>query len=85
MSTNSHEKKFFFFVNDVKYDTDQETVTGAYIKSRVPDLPPGTGLELEGHGSDPNSFIKDDEVVSLALGHGEGAKHFHTSPPANFG
>jgi hypothetical protein len=77
--------KYFFFVNDEKFETDQEYVTGAYIKSRVASLPPGSGLELEGQGNEPNKSISDGDTVSLKLGHGQGAMHFTTSPPANFG
>ena len=85
MTAQDKPKKFFFFVNDDKIETDQEVVTGAYVKSRLPNLPPGTGLELEGQGHDPNRPIGDGDSISLALGHGEGPKRFTTVPPANFG
>lgn len=78
-------KKYFFFVNDEKFDTDEEVVTGAYIKSRIANLPPGSGLELEGQGHDPNKLIGDGDSVSLKLGHGQGPLRFTTVPPASFG
>jgi len=34
MADVHHEEKFFYFVDDVKYETDQETVTGALIKAK---------------------------------------------------
>lgn len=86
MAAEETGKKFFFFVNDDKVETDEEVVTGAYIKSRIPNLPPGTGLELEGQGNEPNRTIRDDESVSLDLGKGEGGpRRFTTVPVANFG
>lgn len=78
-------KKYFFYVNDEKFDTDEESVTGAYIKSRIANLPAGTALELEGQGNDPNRLIADGDSVSLQLGHGQGPRRFTTVPPANFG
>lgn len=84
-NTGQHEKKYFFFVNDEKFETDEAVVTGAYIKSRIASLPPGTGLEMEGHGNEPNMVIGDSDSVSLELGHGQGAIHLTTVPPANFG
>jgi len=80
-----HDKKYFFFVNDEKFETDEEVVTGAYIKSRIANLPAGSGLEMEGQGNDPNKVIGDGDSVSLKLGHGHGPRRFTTVPPANFG
>ena len=81
-----HPKTYFFFVGQEKYETDQESVTGAYVKSRVPNFPEGHGLQLDGQGNDPDRLIRDDEVVSLSLGHGEGGpRRFTIVPPANFG
>lgn len=79
------DKKYFFFVNDEKFDTDEEVVTGAYIKSRIANLPPGSALEMEGQGNDPNKVIGDADSVLLKLGHGHGPLRFTTVPPANFG
>lgn len=79
------KKKYFFFVNDEKFETDDEVVTGAYIKSRIANLPPGSGLEMEGQGSDPNKVIGDGDSVSLKPGRGQGPLRFTTVPPANFG
>ncbi len=85
MTAQEKAKNFFFFVNDEKFESNEEVVTGAYIKSRVANLPPGTGLELEGQGNEPNRPIGDGDTVSLQLGHGQGPLRFTTVPPANFG
>jgi len=78
--------KYFYFVGHDKYDTDQESVTGAYVKSRVPNFPEGAGLQLDGIGDEPDILISDDTVVPLDLGHGEGGpRRFTIVPPANFG
>ena len=76
---------YFYFVGAEKYDTDLETVTGAYVKSRIANLTPGSGLELEGQGNDPNTPFGNDDTVSLAVGQGHGPRRFTVVPPANFG
>ena len=82
-----HPKTYFFFVGNEKYETDMSSVTVAYIKSRIPDLPPGSGLQIDGHGNDPDVLLTDENSsISLELGHGDGgAKHFTVVPPATFG
>jgi len=76
-------KKFAYYVNDIKYESDLPELTGAQIKARVPDLQPGTQLSLEGHGHDPDQIIGDDEVVRLETEHGPA--RFTLVPPATFG
>jgi len=85
MSDHQQHKldSFHYFVNNVRYDTDQPTLTGAQIKARIQNLEPGTGLSLEGHGNDPDRLILDDEVVQLDIGHGPA--RFTLVPPATFG
>jgi hypothetical protein len=82
---HKHEKEYFFFVGTTKYETDLEVVSGAYVKSRIENLPPGSGLELEGEGHEPNRPFSDTDTVSLKVGHGEGPRRFTIVPPANFG
>lgn len=83
---SNSKKVFFFFVGDDKYETDMETVTGAYVKARVPNLPQGSTLSLEGHGNDPDLPFGDNDQVSLELGHGQGGpRRFTVVPPATFG
>jgi len=78
-------KVYFFFVGDEKFETEQAAVTGAYIKSRVANLPAGAGIQLDGHGNDPDKIVGDTDIVSLELGHGQGVRHFTVAPPASFG
>lgn len=77
--------KYFYFVGEKKYESDDATITGAQIKARIVDLEPGTGLSLEGHGNDPDQMIGDADTVSLEIGHGHGPLHFTLVPPATFG
>lgn len=86
MSTdNKPPKTFFFFVGTTKYETELSVVSGAYVKSRIADLPDKAGLELEGHGNDIDKPFGDADTASLELGHGEGPCRFNIVPPANFG
>lgn len=80
-------KTYFFFVGNEKYETDMSTVTVAYIKSRISDLPAGSGLQVDGQGNDPDILLTDDNAsISLEIGHGEGGpKRFTVVPPATFG
>lgn len=81
-----HPKTYFFFVGDQKYETDQEVVSAAYVKSRVADLPPNSGLQLDGQGNDPDIMLNDTDTVSLEIGHGNGGpRRFTVVPPASFG
>ena len=79
-------KVYFFFVGDDRYETELESVTGAYVKSRIPNLPAGSGLQLDGQGNDPDLPFGDNDSVSLEIGHGSGGpRRFTVVPPANFG
>lgn len=79
------EEKYFYFVNTTEYKTALEVVSGAYIKSRIENLPAGSGLELEGEGHEPNRPFGDSDTISLEVGHGHGPRRFTIVPPANFG
>lgn len=82
-----HPKTYFFFVGNEKYETNMSTVTVGYIKSRISDLPPGSGLQIDGQGNDPDVLLTDESAsISLEIGHGEGGpKRFTVVPPATFG
>ena len=80
---NKDHKKYHYFVNQDPYETEQPALTGAQIKARIPNLSPGTGLSLEGHGHEPDRLIGDDELVRLDGEHGPA--RFTLVPPANFG
>jgi len=81
---NNPSKKFEFFVNGTKYETDQPALTGLQIKARVTNWEPTNDLVLEGHGNDPDQVIADDQLVQLEKEHG-GPKRFSSVPKANFG
>ena len=85
MSTeHGHEaKKYSFFVDSVKYESDLPSLTGAQIKAKVPNWDPTYGLALDGHGDEPDRLIPDNEDVSLLKEHGP--VRFTRVPPANFG
>lgn len=84
MQPNDEKReKYFYFVDNVKYESDLPSLTGAQIKARVPNWEPSFGLSLEGHGHDPDRLIGDNDVVSLEKEHGP--KRFFRVPPANFG
>ena len=83
---DKHRKIYFFFVGDDRYETDLKIVTGAYVKSRIPNLPPGSGLQLDGQGNDPDLPFGDNDSVSLEIGHSHGGpRRFTVVPPATFG
>jgi hypothetical protein len=75
--------KFHYFVDDVKYEFDQSSITGAQIKSRIPNFNPSYQLFLEKHGNEPDQLIADTDAISLDPA--GGVKKFFTAPPATFG
>ena len=76
-------KLYVFFVNGVRYESKEHSLTGLQIKARVPNWDPTHDLVLEGHGHDPDRVIADDESVELDVKHGP--RHFSSVPKANFG
>jgi hypothetical protein len=74
---------YTFFIGKEKYETDLPALTGAQIKARVPNVEPGDGLSLEGHGNDPDRLIGDEEVVRFDTQHDP--LRFTIVPRANFG
>jgi len=80
---HGHEKDFFFFVDNVKYETEKSTLTGAEIKAMITGFDPSYQLFLEGPGDDPDELITDSKSVSLEKE--KGPRRFYTVPPANFG
>jgi hypothetical protein len=80
---NRPAEKYFYFVDGVKYESDQEVLTGAQIKARIPNFDNSLVLMLEGDGKEPDTIVTDDTSISLADHHGP--KRFFTTPPATFG
>jgi hypothetical protein len=74
-------KKYHYFVDGTKYETELSNVTGAYIKSLLLNFDPSYSLFLEGQGNDPDELINETNTISLD----RGTKHFYTVPPATFG
>lgn len=83
------QEKNFFFYKEHKIVAPKEMLTGAEIKAlilqAVSSFDPTHTLVLEGHGNDEDHEIKDGDSISVAIGHGQGAKHFFSKPPTNFG
>lgn len=80
----AEKKKYHYFVDGTKYETDQENVSGAYIKQHIPNFNPAYALFEEGHGQEKDKQINDDNTVNLDPEKG-GVKKFYTVPPATFG
>ena len=83
MAEQSHHEPFFYFVDGVKYETDQSVITGAQIKARIPNFDPALILMLEGHDREPDQVVTDDTTISLTKD--KGPRRFFTTPPATFG
>ena len=79
---DKHEK-YFYFVDGDKFESENEFITGAIVKSRLPESKRGYALYLEGQGNNPDTLIGDD--TSIDLKKEEGPKRFYTVPPASFG
>lgn len=75
-------KKYSYFVDDTKYESDEPTITGALIKAKIPNFPAGYLLVLEGHGHEDDKPVTDTTVVNLES---PGHPHLFLKPPANFG
>jgi hypothetical protein len=84
MSTEKEKHKIKYFVDDVPYETDQPTMTGAMITAKIPSFDPTYALILEGKGKDPDQQILPDTSVAMEREHG-GPLRFFTVPPATFG
>jgi hypothetical protein len=77
-----HPKKFHFFVDARRYETDKSSLTGAEIKA-IAGVTPTYQLFLEEEGDTPDRAISDGEAVELK--EGEHTRHFYAVPPATFG
>ena len=86
MSNTEHEKKedkYFYFVDNVKYETESSALTGAQIKAQIPNFNSTYALYLELPGDEPDQLITDTTTVTLEKE--KGPKRFYTVPPATFG
>jgi len=76
----SQKETLVYFVDGAKYETDQEVVTGALIKAKIPAFNPSYGLFLEGPDAGPDRMIDDDTEITIAGK--ENPLRFYTVPPA---
>jgi hypothetical protein len=77
---SEHQKRYHFFVDAKRYESERSTLTGADIKKEA-EVTPTYQLFLEEEGDTPDKPISDSESVTL-----EGRiKHFYAVPPATFG
>jgi hypothetical protein len=86
LKTRKHAEKprvYHFFVDGVKFSTENSELTGAQIMAMIPSWDPANSLVLESHGNDPDEVIRPTTVVNFSDRHGEA--HFSTVPPATFG
>lgn len=81
--TAPRKKSFHYFVDDLRYETEHQVLTGGQIKAKVKDWDPSHDLSLEGQGDQPDRTIEDDESVDLAPKHG--IRRFSSVPKADFG
>jgi hypothetical protein len=79
---DQHEK-FIYFVDNVKYESEQSPLTGAQIKAAIPNFDRTYSLFLEEPGDEPDKLINDNDSVSLEKEHGP--RRLYTVPPATFG
>jgi hypothetical protein len=79
---NEQPKKFHFFVDAKRYETEKSSLTGAEIKA-IASVTPTYQLFLEEEGDTPDKPISDADTVVLK--EGEDTRHFYAVPPATFG
>jgi len=78
--SHEHPKQYHFFVDGIKYEVNQSSLTGADIK-RIAEVNPTYQLFLETEGDEPDQPVADTTGIDLT----HGAKHFFAVPPATFG
>ena len=81
--SEKEQKKYHFFVDAKRYETEKSSLTGAEIKT-ISGVTPTYQLFLEEQGDTPDKPIPDSETVVLKE-EGEGVRHFYAVPPATFG
>ena len=78
---SEHQKKLYdFFVDAIKYQTDQTSLTGLQIKE-LAKVPANYQLFLEEQGETPDKEISDSMQVAMD----DHVRHFYAVPPATFG
>jgi len=77
-------EKYFYFVDDDKYEWASESIPGAQIKRRIPNFDATSQLFLERPGNEPDQLIDDLTSVDLNREKG-GPPRLYTVPAATFG
>jgi hypothetical protein len=96
MSADTSEKKekYVYYVDGKKYESQDRSLTGAQIKSKLPSPNNTYQLFLEDRDKDSeDKQIADTQTVDLKPGsdadhdndQDKGIRHFYTVPPATFG
>ncbi len=80
MTEHEDKKKYHFFVDAKRFETAQESLSGAAIKN-IAGVSATYQLFEEEEGDTPDKPISDADSVSLV---GK-VKHFYAVPPATFG
>lgn len=83
-TSEQKKKKYHFFVDSIKYENDNSSITGAEIKAMITDFNPAYQLFIEGQGNDADKPVSDADGFDLNPAHG-GILKFYTVPPATFG
>lgn len=79
---DEHVKRYHFFVDARRYETERSSLTGAEIKA-IASVTETYQLFLEEEGDTPDKALADSETVVLK--EGEDTRHFYAVPPATFG
>ena len=75
------DKRYIYYVDGLKYKTEQKLVTGLFIISMLHDFEHGYSLFEEKGINDVDVFVSDTTTVSLD----DEIKRFYTVPPATWG
>ncbi len=78
-----HPTVYEYFVDNVKYTTEHESLTGAQITAKIAGWNPANSLVLEGHGSEPDEVIRP--TTTVVFKGRETPARFIIVPPATFG
>lgn len=73
------QERHTIFINDNRYQVEEDTLTGAEIKA-LDNIPPANTLFLEVPGPEPDRNIEDAENVELRSG-----MKFYDLPPTTRG
>lgn len=76
-------KKFAYFVDGERFETDVPVVSGAFLRAKLPTAKRDFGLYVEGAGGSPDQWV--DQATKVSLEGESGPRRFFTAPQAMFG